>query len=388
MIKSLLSAYSSMTGVVLLVSTGLTACSSGEGPGDVASTATTADALAVRGGDDAFVPAKCASHPTLLVNASTWAPTGTSGVTTPGLGVSATDVYFVVDTETACSLPPPGTDAGGTSSGCGWTGNLRRVPVRGGPVTNVGTTYGEISEHLSVTSDDVVFGAATDVGKQPTASDTFLFRLPLAGGEATKITRTVGLPFEVVTDATSAYFDDSRGVLSAPLAGGASSLLSTVAAPSFVPLGDDLFLADYEGGEILSVPLAGGDAVTVATHQSGPLYPLACGGALCWMNAGVMTGTRAFEGFIEEARKKSVTPLSVGESLFHPAGFVFDGTSFYSAGSVLARTPAAGGKAETFVSLGSPAGSLVQDADCLYWSTTGGGIYSLAKSAVGPFSVE
>jgi hypothetical protein len=75
---------------------------------------------------------------------------------------------------------------------------------------------------------------------------------------------------------------------------------------------------------------------------------------------------------------------------------VSDGTNFYwtsgDVGGALYRVPLTGGSPTVVVSL-AVVGNVAVDDECVYWSDTvvsdsfpGAGIYSLSKTAKGPFS--
>jgi hypothetical protein len=266
--------------------------------------------------------------------------------------------------------------------------------VGGGTPSLVVPFTGEISEHFFTTKDAVIFAASTKKGEAPSGS-SYIFSVPFKGGSTTTLATTTGLAGYLATDGTSVYFADDDGTKSVPLAGGSVTKITSLSDFSFVPVGTNLILADFQGETLLSVPLAGGSTTTLASGQDGPIYPLACGDSICWMSAGHITYNDADEpsppvGTLEQrAPDAAVSALSTSVNLGDPFSFVFDGSFFYVLGGddgmAVTKVPAAGGTPQVMAA-GSPGSGLAMDEACLYWADQMGGIYSLAKSATGPFT--
>jgi hypothetical protein len=359
---------------------------------------TSIDDAVAEGGMDAGP--RCAATPTLLLPASSWASDAAAGTMTPSIQVADDAVFYVTNNQTGCTVTPPSPDSGPPvlpEGGCGgWTGGLFRIPVRGGSPTQLIAPTGEIASHFVVTKDGVVFAASTDKGKDP-GGTAYLFRVPLKGGTMIKLATTSGLAGYVATDGTNAYFSDNDGIKSVPVKSGSVTTLTTDLVFSFAPIGSELILADFSNNRIGSVPLSGGSTTTVATAQLAPVYPLACGSSICWANAGNLSGAEADgglpprEGALQKSTAGTTTNLSTSSSLFEPFAVVFDGDDFYtvagSSGGDISRIPGNGGATTVLVST-LAANGLAIDESCVYWSDTFGGIYSLAKSASGPFSVK
>jgi hypothetical protein len=361
------------------------------------------------GGDaDHDAGPKCAATPTLLLSTASLtsedAPDSSVpyGVSAPGLAVAGDFIYYVNDYLLGCELPPPSLEAGPPpipDGGCGgWTGSLWRVPVRGGKPSQVVPVMGEINQRFLAIDDFVVFAASTETGKDPTGT-SYVFKVPQKGGPLVKLASTTGLSSFLATDGTNIYFNDADGTKSVPLAGGSTTTITSVSAFSFAPVGSNLILADFTNDAIESVPLTGGPPTTLATKQLAPVYPVACGSDVCWINAGNIGGEDGglppLQGELQQLASGSVTTLAIGSSLFEPFGLAFDGTDFFAvsgsgagAEGQLTRIPADGGAAVVVATFSPGTNGLAIDDECVYWADALGGLYSLAKSATGPFSVE
>jgi hypothetical protein len=350
---------------------------------------------------------RCASSPTLLVSTSTLLtldpPDSSVPVAkeAPSVAVMG-DLYFVNDFLTGCEGPPPSLDAGPPhvpEAGCGgWTGSIWRMPVRGGKPLPVVSNMGLVGSHFLVTKNAVVFGASTETGKQPGGTNS-IFSSPLLGGSKTTLATTTGFPGFLATDGTNVYFSDDGGVKSVPLTGGSPTLVTNASIFSFAPVGSNLVLADFSNDRVLSVPLGGGSTTTLATHQLAPLYPTACGSDTCWLNAGDLGGEDGglppLTGSLEQLVSGTTTTLAQSSSLFEPFGLAFDGTDFFvvtGSGSAgignLTKVQASDGTLTNVATFSPGTNGVAIDDECVYWSDGLGGIYSLAKSANGPFSVE
>ncbi len=327
---------------------------------------------------------RCAAKPTLLVNATTWVGDGADGIQAPSVALSATDVYYVLDLSLPCFA-----DGGCSAS----AGSIWMVPVGGGPSSPVVTGLGYITSHFVTTSTSVVFGAYETPGSS--LATGYVYSVPLAGGATTTLATAVGGAGYVATDGTNAYFSDNDGVKRVALSGGPTDLLTTDDWFSFAPIAGNLVLADFSGGLVASVSLDGGAPTTLAAAQLGPLYPVGCGSAICWANAGDEIGGGGLpggEGDIVQLVLGSTTPLSTSGSLFEPTGLVYDGDNFFvTAGGGpfgdLMRVPGTGGAPVSLVTYPGSNGAAV-DESCVYWADPLGGVYSLIKTSPGGFSVK
>jgi hypothetical protein len=143
----------------------------------------------------------------------------------------------------------------------------------------------------------------------------------------------------------------------------------------------DLVLADFTAGTVERISTTTGAVQPIATGQAAPLYPLACGDAICWINAGTALKPGAI---MRAAPGGDPQTVATHAALYHPHGFVFDGTDFYvtadTFSGALTRVHAADGSVH-FIS-GLPGdGTVAVDDRCVYLSAFGG-IFSIAKDSI------
>ena len=328
-------------------------CGSSETPAD-------AGASQDSGTIDAGGP-RCASTPTKLVDLNALADAGFATLANPFLAVNATDLYYNLD------------DPSGATSG-----SIMRVPLRGGAPSVVATTPHPVA--LTITPTSVVF----------VDSSGTLDSVPLAGGTPTKLASVNGQPAQVVqADDHNVYFADADGVKSVPLGGGAPKVLTSVPG-LFHLVGQDIVVAEFESGNVVRVPTSGGATTTIATDQPSPLYPLPCGSDTCWLDNGSQ-GPQIDAGVPPSLERlgSGGTPSTIVQTgiLAYPHGLSFDGSHFFTTNGfgigILNRTPTDGGTPLSIVEMPG-AGGVTTDDECVYWSNFLG-IYSLSKSADGPF---
>jgi hypothetical protein len=131
---------------------------------------------------------------------------------------------------------------------------------------------------------------------------------------------------------------------------------------------------------VSSIPAVGGTPETLASGQSGPLYPVSCGASTCWLDAGDFSTET---GILVANGTRGLTQVFDDNRLFHPHGVASDAAHVFvlaeGGGDTISRLAADG---STFDVLAHPtgAGDLVLDDECLYWSAFDG-LYSLRKDA-------
>jgi hypothetical protein len=300
---------------------------------------------------------KCTATPTQLVTGDQLAPPGNDpvGIQNPNIRVDADHLYFSLAYTGTNGHPDP-------------TGHIMRVPLGGGALETVADS--PHPSYFMIVGDTVVFG--DDVNG--------ILSAPTAGGSPTAFAAANGKPGWLAHDDGFVFFIDDHGIERAPLLGGETSHVTDRLAFSFAVLGSNLVLADFSGNEVASMPAGGGALTSLATNQDAPLYPVACGSSVCWINAGTL---QDLTGSIVGIAAGAATPRASGQVLFRPHGFVADATSFYTIAegdnSAVTRVPLAGGTIDVLAQ-NHGAGDITADDDCIYWSAFDG-IYSLRKDA-------
>jgi hypothetical protein len=281
--------------------------------------------------------AKCGYTPIVLVDYLKDVPSvGRAAVEIPDLAVNATDLYYISNWTT----PPSSGSTGGRD------GNLMRVPIRGGTAVRMTAIAGGGSpgvQGLVVTQSAAIFSEAqgADGGAGTIVS------VPTDGGNPTVLATANGLAHALVADDQNVYFVDSEATKSVPLRGGPVRIVAR------------------------TVPFS-----LLAKDQPGPLYPMACGPNLCWVNGSASGGDLM-------QLPPNGTPTVLAAPPSEPHDLAFDGKNFFvttgGGGLWLYRIPSTGG---TPVLAESEPGitNMTLDESCLYWSSLRG-ISSLARVA-------
>jgi hypothetical protein len=377
--KSLIALEFAFSPVVVAMSlVSLAGCGSSVGANAGSSDGGTHDAHesdAASDGGDADVDAgpACGPTPTRIVDAKSFVSpdAAVTGVQDPGVGVNATDLFF------SLNLMPSGeTDKG----------SIVRVPIRGGTQTMLAT--GTTVELQAVTSTRVLFWKADD-GQSGELATMHVYAVSPHGGSATPLLAASDI--FLGNDDQNAYFASAAGTSALSLADASAKLLTkaitSATATVAASLGTDLIVAET-GGTLMSVPLSGAGPVTTLATKQDVDHLFACGTAVCWTTtmASITSGVSLMK-LTPGSEPLALIPASDEGALSFLFGLLFDGTNFYwtqgDSFGALDRLPSAGGTPTSLVSMSGP-GSLAMDEACLYWSNFDG-IYSLAKSSVGPF---
>jgi hypothetical protein len=310
--------------------------------------------------------AKCRNTPIVLVDYLKDVPSaGRAAVEIPDLAVNATDLYYISN----WTIPPSSGSTGGRD------GNLMRVPIRGGTAVRMTAIAGGGSpgvQGLVVTQSAAIFSEAqgADGGAGTIVS------VPTDGGNPTVLATANGLAHALVADDQNVYFVDREATKSVPLRGGPVRIVARTVPFSLSVKGGALVLADFTGNTVSSVPVEGGPVTILAKDQPGPLYPLACGPNLCWVNGSASGGDLM-------QLPPNGTPAVLAAPPSEPHDLAFDGKNFFvttgGGGLWLYRIPSTGG---TPVLAESEPGitNMPLDESCLYWSSLRG-ISSLARVA-------
>ncbi|HLK39823.1 MAG TPA: hypothetical protein VKU41_23865 [Polyangiaceae bacterium] len=328
---------------------------------------------------------RCDSNPRLIVSAATLSIAFDGGLTTAAVGsILATPggLYYTLNASGQSFLG---------------TGSLTRIPLAGGPATVVASDY--------LFMRPVWNGAGVLVGERGGVSASLpndaIASFPASGDAPTTLVTLATneqLLTQPSTDGTFVYyvvqppgsiFIALRAIATSPSVDAAPITLETGLLPDWVaPLGQEL-IAVAPQGEVYSLPLPpmpGSKLTQRGTCAAGSSPSIACGSNLCWL-AGTNT--------IEQLAAGSGPPTTVA-SLTDPVAnafdMAFDGANFYMIGldaagivETLERIPQGGGcpvVVATMPPLGQ--GSVSVDDECVYWSNSEG-IFSLAKTAQGPF---
>jgi hypothetical protein len=195
----------------------------------------------------------------------------------------------------------------------------------------------------------------------------------------------------LISDGVDVYFTDNDGVKGVPLAGGPVQTLTSQKG-TLALAGSTVLLADGTGGNIFSIPKTGGALTTVASNQTGAVYPTSCGTDLCWMTTYPCAGVPSDEICVAGQGEAAIVRMPVGASpvtvaqdqLFYgPRAMIFDGSEFFvlntedaSPDGALSRVPGSGGKP---ASIGS-ANAMVVTTGCLFAIDFEEGLYSVATS--------
>jgi hypothetical protein len=274
--------------------------------------------------------------------------------------------------------------------------HLNKVPLRGGAPSTLATLDG-FEVFMLVTPRGVVL-ALTD-SSETTGT---IVRVPLDGGSPLTLATTSGAPLATLAaDGTNVYFADNAGTKSVPLGGGAVQTLT--AQSGWLAL--VAFGLIVTSDNVYRIATNGGPLVTLATGQSSPSVPTACGADLCWVD---MLGRLppALPDSPELTNLMRLTDSGIPSTLVgswylcDPGRMIFDGSAFYlvcrdpaaaiwGGSGWIARVPAAGGFPVFPVFTGGTgpgsgqafpsSRAMAVDDECLYWGNVNYGIFSVAK---------
>ncbi|MGD0837729.1 MAG: hypothetical protein ABSB49_13890 [Polyangia bacterium] len=325
--------------------------------------------------------------PRLLVSASTFSvPTDpvNAVVTAGALVANASDLYYVISVS-ACY---------GQQGGC-WdlAGSVLRVPLGGGKPTLVASGFTFQRPVLTATS--VILGESNIIPINDSDFLVAIVSIPLDGGAPTTIvTLTDSLLAGPVTDGTYVYFTDLGGVIEAvPLTGGSTSPAPVTLASSLstaIGVFGPRLLFFLPQGDVDSVPLppeSNSPVTTLGTGGAGPVDVIPCGTDACWLSE----GAEALMRIDPAGGPIAVMPLPSAMAA-GPLNVAFDGADFYIIGGESGTTEGLwrmAGDGSSFAILATMSstggGSVAVDDQCVYWSNSLG-IFSLAKTAEGPFA--
>jgi len=270
-------------------------------------------------------------------------------------------------------------------------GSVMRVPLGGGPSTQVASGYLFTRPVVGPTS--VILGERG--GIYPINRNDAIASVPLSGGPATTVMTlsTGSLINGLATDGTYVYFTDQVSLQVVPLApdsGAASALTLTTEQPNVIGAFGQRLIFIVPQGAVASLPLpprANSTLTMLGTSAAGATEIMPCGSDACWLGD---TNT------LQKINPAGGAPISIATltgAIEVALGVAFDGTSFYAIGinasgseDSLERIPADGSCPAVIVHMPfNDGGDVAVDDECVYWLNSEG-IFSLAKTAQGPFN--
>ncbi len=327
---------------------------------------------------------RCGLTPRLLVNAGTFprppSDAGNIEVVALELVANASDLYYVISA----------AENNGNLFSPILAGSVLRVPLRGGQPTLVASGFMFFKPVLTATS--VIVG---EDNAFPNNDSSAVVSVPFDGGAPTTIVALAdndSLSTGPVTDGTYVYFADRSGIQAVPLAGGSTSadiLTLTSGIVNSIGVFGQRLLFFLPQGAVESVdlpPVSNSPLTTLGTGAAGPTDVMPCGTDACWLGE----GADAMMRMAPTGGPIAVMPLPA--ALASPLNVAFDGSDFYIMGGAsgttqrLGRMAADGSSFAILATMSSTGGGFVAvDDACVYWSNALG-IFSLAKTAEGPFA--
>jgi hypothetical protein len=329
---------------------------------------------------------RCGTTPRLLVSASTFprpaSDAGNLELAVLGLVASASDLYYVI------SL----AENNGRLFSPILAGSVLRVPLRGGPPTLVAS--GSIFTKPVLTASSVLLG---ERNAYPNGNRDAIVSIPLPGDATSGGAMLASMDTLIagpVTDGNNVYFADSAGIEAVSLADGSTAATVVTLVPdtcNTMGVFGRRLLFILAQGSVNSVPLppqAGSSVATLGACAPGPALLIPCGSDACWLDEGVNAMMR-----MDPAGGPMAT-IPLQGSLTSPSDVAFDGSNFYTIGGIsgvterLGRMALDGGGSTILATMpASGGGSLAVDDACVYWGNALG-IFSLAKTAEGPFAQQ
>lgn len=339
--------------------------------------------------------ARCDPKPRLLVSPASFPVPSYNGPVFEGAGsLAATPagLYFTIGI----------SENNGEANDLILAGALMRVPLAGGQPTPVACGYAFGKPVVSGTT--LIVGGLGGVAPSP-GPDAVL-RVSLAGGPARvlfALPNDDALTGEPATDGRFVYFPDQDGVMATPSpfgilavpldpeAGTVPVRITTTTPVDAVGAFDQRLVFVQPQGAVESVllpPKPGSQVTSLGTAVAGNESMIRCGNDACWVSGAYLERMDPVAG--------SPTPIATVQGGL--GDLAFDGTSFYATafgwdaqpfgtpfGPGLVRIPAAGGSAVVLVK--GDVSAVAVDDECVYW-TSSAGIFSVAKTARGPFGEE
>ena len=236
---------------------------------------------------------------------------------------------------------------------------------------------------------DSPLGIAADATSVYWTEDGGVMSAPLGGGSATRLASTTSAR-AIAVDAENVYWADSTGVMSVPLVGGTpKTLFSGPTNAEGLALSQlHAYWTDATTGKVLRVPLLGGMTTTVATGERTVMGIAVDGERVVW--------AVGQPGAIETVSLGGGTQMKLAWDQSAPQQVALDGLNAYwtnsgagtTLGSVM-EAPLAGGAAITLASdqidaVGIATASVQGAGTYVYWVDGAGGTL-MAAPAIGGF---
>jgi hypothetical protein len=322
--------------------------------------------------------ARCGLTPRMLASAGTFprpaSDAGNLEVIALDLVANASDLYYVISV----------LENNGPLFSPYLPGSVMRVPLSGGQPIMVAS--GALLRRPLLTATSVILAEMMSSGEA-------IVSLPVDGSTPTTLA-TYDPPSLAgpVTDGNYVYFSDLDGIEAVPLAtGSAGATVVTLSsdAPNELAVFGQRLIYLLPQGAVDSIPLppaANSPVTTLGTGASGPADLMPCGTDACWLGEGADAIMRI------APTGGAISVILLPADLARPLSVAFDGADFYIVGGEFGTTERLGRMAtdgsSSVILATMPAGgggSVAVDDQCVYWSNALG-IFSLAKTAEGPFA--
>ena len=270
--------------------------------------------------------------------------------TTPGLGVSSTDVYWA-----------SAIDGGESGTVAGANGRILTVPIGGGVTTTLASGQPGCG-HLTVHGETAYWNTSA-IGSETTGA---IVSAPLATGNPSTI---VSIPLHansIAADDAYVYWMNA-GLMKASLDG----LTVTTLVPS-TGGANDLVLSTTNafwtsGNVVMTVPLAGGNATQIASMPSGGYVAVDATNVYWAADCKAYAGSPGCsDGAVMKAPLAGGTAVTLAAA--SATAIATDGTSVYwgdDRANVVMKVPTGGGTPVTLAQ-GLPM-KIVVDATSVYW---------------------
>ncbi len=249
-------------------------------------------------------------------------------------------------------------------------GAIRKVSLSGGSPVTLASGFTSRGETFALNATAVFYTKANS------PSSDSLIEVPLAGGAPVALADLAATPQKLVADDANLYWIDGTTVSTLPVSGGSLvTLASTVNTPlDLLARANDVIWSETTGsahgetGAVRSVPKTGGPVSVITQGGDAPRELGADASWVYWTEGGPIGLT---EGFGRIAR----VPAGGGAALTFVSGVtsdaapiaVSDAQVFIADGFRVKRVPVSGGKVETVAVAYDGVTSLATDGAFVYW---------------------
>ena len=210
-----------------------------------------------------------------------------------------------------------------------------------------------------------------------------VMRVPARGGTPTTLAAPHAYPWGIAIDRANAYWvDDSRAIMKVSLAGGAPTTLATgegfdsaLAVDGSSAYWTSLSSSASNPGTVQKVPLDGGTVTVLSSGRDTPVGVAVSSTNVYWQEGARSFGPQPILHALMSVPTAGGAPATVEQGPL--SGFVVDAANVYWARSATAagnyvdgaivKAPLGGGSATTLVSGLSSPGAIAVDATSVYW---------------------